>query len=540
MSPTPTAEVIVGRYVLYRRIASGGMATVYLGRLRGPVGFSRMVAIKRLLPRFARDPDFVTMFLDEARIAAGLRHPNIVPTLDVVATKGEVFLVMEYVQGESLAQLLRAAARLHEPMPQRIAASIVSGVLLGLHAAHEARDARGVPLNMVHRDVSPHNVLVGADGMARLLDFGVAKANGRAQHLTRQGHIKGKLGYMAPEQLAGDPVTRESDVYSAAVVLWEALTGRKLFEGSNQAIAIKRASPSHIEPPSKFRPDVTPEMDAVVLKGLAWERHERFSTAREMAAEIERIEGAVSILEVAEWVEIVAGQQIHIRAQQLQSLEPSTASKLPAPPDLQTASTEPAPRREPNGETTVPEGKRVPDTLHSASTLGSDDRTSVSTPVVRATQGRATRRRLLARLGGVLTIAMALGAATVITLRVLSRTPLRPAPIVFTAPAPAPAIASPASLAPPLVPPAASLAPVEPLSQASPIEVADPVPVTSLPSAPERPPAGASVVRASASAQATRPSPAGHKLGPSRAHPPALPKAPVKTLTPFEAIGGRQ
>src|SRR5437870_1182907 len=155
---------IVGRYAIYNEIAAGGMATIHLGRLLGPVGFSRTVAIKRLHPQFAKDPEFVSMFLDEARLAARIRHPNVVPTLDVVATQGELFLVMEYVQGESLSRLGRVMRERKERILPRICASIMSGVLHGLHAAHEAHDERGEPLGIVHRDVSPHNVLVGGDG----------------------------------------------------------------------------------------------------------------------------------------------------------------------------------------------------------------------------------------------------------------------------------------------------------------------------------------------------------------------------------------
>ncbi|HEY2366157.1 MAG TPA: serine/threonine-protein kinase, partial [Polyangiaceae bacterium] len=209
---------VVGRYALYEEIAAGGMATVHFGRLLGPVGFSRTVAIKRLHPQFAKDPEFVSMFLDEARLAARIRHPNVVPTLDVVATQGELFLVMDYVQGESLSRLIRATRERQQRIPVRYVASIITGALHGLHAAHEAKNERGEPLRIVHRDISPQNVLVGSDGVARVLDFGVAKAAGRF-HTTREGNVKGKLPYMSPEQLRGQLVDRQTDVYAAAVCL---------------------------------------------------------------------------------------------------------------------------------------------------------------------------------------------------------------------------------------------------------------------------------------------------------------------------------
>src|SRR5689334_7609894 len=209
------------------------MATVHFGRLIGPVGFSRTVAIKRLHPQFAKDPEFVSMFLDEARIAARVRHPNVVPTLDVVATEGEMFLVMDYVQGESLSRLTRGLRARDSRIPPDIAVTILAGALHGLHAAHEAKDEQGQPLEIVHRDVSPQNILIGTDGVPRVLDFGVAKAAGRLQ-TTREGQIKGKISYMAPEQLHGGRVTRQTDIYAAAVLLWETLTGQRLYEGDNE------------------------------------------------------------------------------------------------------------------------------------------------------------------------------------------------------------------------------------------------------------------------------------------------------------------
>src|ERR1019366_7046955 len=195
---------VVGRYLLHGEIASGGMGTAH----------------------FARDPEFVKMFYDEARLAACIAHPNVVPTLDVFAEGDEVFLVMEYVRGVSLAQLARMGRVAGARMPANIGLAVVGGMLQGLHAAHEARNDRGEPLELVHRDVSPQNVLVGIDGIARLLYFGVAKAAGRLQ-TTREGQLKGKLAYMAPEQVHGAALTRRADIYGASVVLWEVLTGRR-------------------------------------------------------------------------------------------------------------------------------------------------------------------------------------------------------------------------------------------------------------------------------------------------------------------------
>ena len=183
----------MGRYAIYDAIASGGMARVHLGRLLGPAGFGRTVAIKRLHAQFAENPDFVTMFLDEARLASRVRHPNVVPTLDVVAAEGELLLVMEYVHGEPLSRLLRTLSPRRERIPLRTTCAIVSSLLHGLHAAHEAKNEAGQDLGLVHRDVSPQNVLVGLDGVVRVADFGVAKAVVKA-HTTREGELKGKFG----------------------------------------------------------------------------------------------------------------------------------------------------------------------------------------------------------------------------------------------------------------------------------------------------------------------------------------------------------
>ena len=242
----------IDRYELYGVIASGGMATVHLGRLVGPAGFGKTVAIKRLHPHLAKEPEFVAMLTDEARVTGRIGHPNIVPTLDVVAARGELFLVMEYVPGLTLAQLVKNAATEGERVPLPIACTIMASVLRGLDAAHEARDESSRPLEIVHRDVSPQNILVGADGVARLLDFGIAKAVGRL-HTTRDSQLKGKVGYMAPEQIGQRTVDRRTDVYAASVVLWEVLTGERLFDGADAAAIFGSVMQKKVPAPSTDR-----------------------------------------------------------------------------------------------------------------------------------------------------------------------------------------------------------------------------------------------------------------------------------------------
>jgi serine/threonine protein kinase len=312
---------VVGRYAIFDELAAGGMATVFLGRLMGSGGFTRTVAIKSLHPQFATDPEFVSMFLDEARLAARIRHPNVVPTLDVVASKGEVFLVMEYVQGDTLSRLMRRLKVLGERAPLPILLRIMTDVLHGLHAAHEACDERGVALQIVHRDVSPQNVLVGIDGVGRLLDFGVAKAAGRAQ-TTREGQLKGKLSYMAPEQLTDAGVTRQTDIYAASVLLWEALTGERLFAGQNELDLIAQLLKRQIRPPSQIVRDIPPALEAVVMRGLEAKPEDRFATAREMCTALAKcgVPEAPS-LSVGEWVETLAADVLAERSAKISAIE---------------------------------------------------------------------------------------------------------------------------------------------------------------------------------------------------------------------------
>jgi serine/threonine protein kinase len=294
---------------------------VHFGRLLGAVGFSRTVAIKRLHPHLVEDPEFTSSLIDEARLAARIHHPNVVPTLDVVATDGEVIVVMEYVRGESLARLLRAesTSRLHVPLP--IASAIAIGALHGLHAAHGATGDRGAPLGIVHRDVSPQNILVGVDGLARIIDFGVAKAAGRLQ-TTREGVVKGKIAYMAPEQLDANEVTRAVDVYAMGVVLWEMLAGRRLFDAATQGeLAARRVIEVSHDPPGRHAPNIPPALDALVMKALAKEASARFATAQEMADALQRIVPPAFPTDVGRWVQDVAGAALARRGEQLAEIE---------------------------------------------------------------------------------------------------------------------------------------------------------------------------------------------------------------------------
>jgi serine/threonine-protein kinase len=311
---------LAGRYALSREIAAGGMGTVHFGRVLGAAGFRRTVAIKRLHPHLAKDADFFSMFVDEARLAARVRHPNVVGTIDVANVEEELLLVLEYVHGESLSKLNKTHRESGERIPLPIVSAIMTGVLHGLHAAHEARNERGEVLGLVHRDVSPQNVMLGTDGVARVLDFGIAKAGGRVQ-ATRDGQIKGKLTYMAPEQLAGEAIDRRADVYAAAVMLWELLTNAPLFRAESDAALMREAMQGHILPPSRTVPTLLAELDAITMRGLERDASQRYATAREMAIALESAVSPATPRAVGEWVEATAHEALVVRSAALASFE---------------------------------------------------------------------------------------------------------------------------------------------------------------------------------------------------------------------------
>ena len=338
-----TAGRTIGRYQLHAQVGADGMATVHLGRLLGPVGFARMVAIKRLHPQFAKDPEFVSMFVDEARLAARIRHPNVVSTLDVVAEEGELFLVMDYVHGESLSRILKTLAAHGERIPPKMAAAILVSTLHGLHAAHEANDEKANPLNVVHRDVSPENILVGVDGIPRVLDFGVAKAAGRVGH-TRDGQLRGKIAYMAPEQLRQGEIGRAVDIYAAGVVLWEALANKRLVVGDSEAAVIERVLYGSFERASDYTPELPRAIDDVLQKALSRDPQARYATAREMATAVEAVLGVASMHELADWVSSVARVSLERRARAVAAIEADTTA-----PHVEEVSS----RRHGRDETTV-------------------------------------------------------------------------------------------------------------------------------------------------------------------------------------------
>jgi len=282
-----TETVRLGRYEVVKRLASGGMADVLLGRTVGIEGFERHVVIKRIHAKQARDTRYVTMFLDEARLAASLHHANIVQVNDIGQEDGEYFFAMEYVLGEDVRKILGRAAESHKRIPLEHTLSIITGAAAGLHHAHEQIRVDGTSLGIVHRDVSPANILVGLDGGVKLVDFGIAKAAHQSAE-TQDGVLKGKIAYMSPEQCNNEDVDRRSDVFSLGIVLYELLTVRPLFQRENDFLAMSAIVHEDVAPPSTLDPQIPPELDAIVVKALARDPAKRFQTADEMRRVLEK------------------------------------------------------------------------------------------------------------------------------------------------------------------------------------------------------------------------------------------------------------
>jgi serine/threonine-protein kinase len=311
----------LGRYELVAEIASGGMATVYLGRMRGAKGFARLVAIKRLHPHLEKEEEFVSMFLDEARLAARIRHPNCVATLDVEAEDG-LYIVMEYIEGDRLQSLIKDANRRRTVLPTPIALRILVDTLAGLHAAHEVRGDAGEPLNLVHRDCSPQNVLVGVDGVTRLTDFGIAKATSQLV-VTREGQVKGKVAYMSPEQATGGKVDRRSDIFAMGIVTWEMLSAKRLFRGDTDAEIISRIVQHPIPRMREGNATISGELAAVIEKALERDPDRRYATASEFAVMIEEaayVDGGVApARDVAAYVQQWSGEKVEKERERLRA-----------------------------------------------------------------------------------------------------------------------------------------------------------------------------------------------------------------------------
>jgi eukaryotic-like serine/threonine-protein kinase len=351
---------MLGRYLLCYELASGGMATVYLARSEGQhaeTGFERLVALKIIHPHLARQREFVEMFLDEARIASRIVHPNVCSVFDFGEESSTYFLAMDYLVGETTNRLARAVWRKPEiarrPRTPLVFARLIAEAAEGLHAAHESRADDGTLLGVVHRDVTPQNLFVGYDGSLRVVDFGVALAGGRSHH-TAVGTLKGKYPYMSPEQVTQKDVDRRSDVWSLGVCLWEMLAGKRLFRQQSEFETLRAVTESELRLPSELNPLVPKSIEAVVMKALSRDRDERHASARELSRELSAAIGALggaTAGDVAELMdELFATERaerlaLMDRARKLDPEHPSTSTvkARPAVPTLPTVPAVPAP-----------------------------------------------------------------------------------------------------------------------------------------------------------------------------------------------------
>ncbi|MBX3225996.1 MAG: serine/threonine protein kinase [Labilithrix sp.] len=320
MARPAQSSMVIGRYTLFAALASGGMGTVHLATC-DEGGGTHVVAVKRLHPHLRTDKDFATMLLDEARLAVSIRHPNVVEVVDIVSTATDLLLVMEYVAGLSLHELithgLTGRRRVAVPLP--VAMAIAIDGLHGLHAAHEALGDNGQPLGLIHRDVSPQNLLVDTSGVTKLTDFGVAKAAGRLRS-THDGTIRGKIAYMSPEQVADSELDARSDIYSFAVVLWELLAGRPMFEADSDVALFGKAMRGPTERVAEVVPDLPAAIDAAIWRALARDPRRRFPTAQAFADALVAAYGPVDRAVVAEWMKSRAPHLLDERARTVDGL----------------------------------------------------------------------------------------------------------------------------------------------------------------------------------------------------------------------------
>ncbi len=281
------ASNVLGKFKLIAELGRGGMSEVYLAVVAGPAGFNKLVVIKLIKAELAEDPDFISMFLEEARLSARLSHPNVVQTNEVGEVGGRYYIAMEYLEGQPYSRILHRLGR-DRGLPLGMSLRILSDVLQGLHYAHELADFDGSALGVVHRDVTPHNVFVTYDGQVKVVDFGIAKAM-NSSHETRTGMLKGKVGYMAPEQAKGERVDRRADVFSVGVMLWEAAVGRRLWKGLNEVQILHQLLAGDIPSPRSMRPDISSHLESIIMRSIAMDRDKRHPSAQALQQELEEL-----------------------------------------------------------------------------------------------------------------------------------------------------------------------------------------------------------------------------------------------------------
>ncbi|MDQ3263473.1 MAG: protein kinase, partial [Myxococcota bacterium] len=334
---------VFGKYLLLERISVGGMAEIFIAKAFGVEGFERMLAIKKILPSMAEDLEFITMFIDEARISSQLNHANVVHIHELGKYDDAYYIAMEHVQGLDLRAIAELYRRERQAMPVPMAAYIISRVCEGLDYAHRAKDGRGQDLNIVHRDVSPQNVLVSFDGEVKIIDFGIAKAANRTQQ-TQVGILKGKFGYMSPEQALGKPIDRRSDLFAVGVILYELLTGDRLFVGESDFSVVEKVRNADIISPREMNPEIPKALEKVILKALARDQHDRYQWCSELQEDLNRFlisEGTIySGKQLSHFMHEAFADDLQLEAERMERF-----ASVERPDDLEDSNVAVSPRR---------------------------------------------------------------------------------------------------------------------------------------------------------------------------------------------------
>jgi serine/threonine protein kinase len=501
----------LGRYELIRRFATGGMAELYLARAGGLGalgGFEKIVALKRILPQYAAQEDFVRMFLDEARLTATIQHANVAQVYDIGQCDDGLFFTMEYVHGVDLRTVLHTLARRAQTMLMADALTIAIGAAAGLHAAHERTAHDGSPLGIIHRDVTPSNVLVSFDGCVKLIDFGIAKAE-RSTTETRAGTLKGKIAYMSPEQCLGEPIDRRSDVFSLGIVLFELSTGTRLYPGDNEYAALRQIVDQDAPLPSSRRADYPPELEAIVMRALRRNPAERYQSAQELQVDLEELARTGGL----------ATSTAHLGGF-MRTLLPERATepllddplRLPLPPPL--------PQVCPSGTGESPAIPGLADELEpSISIAASDPDLSAASAVSAVSAELALLRRqrsshLFIAVGAAALISAVVAVLVVLT--VVNKPTPRAEPAALSPPAPA---HGPPALSPPVIsPPAPSPPVIRPPAISPPVPALSPPPATTKPRV--KPPSSAKLTKPARPARPAKPAPSSRRWNPDSALPP--------------------
>ena len=323
MAQVKTTPEIIGRYELLTRLATGGMAELFLARERGLAGLQRLVVIKRILPHLAEEPSFVEMFLREARIVARLSHPNVVQIYELGQEGGTYYIAMEYIHGSTLRELLLLAQEKDLTVPLDVGLTVLDQACRGLHAAHELCGLDGKPLGLVHRDISPHNLMCTTEGHVKLLDFGVAKSTSASVEATYSGNLKGKFAYLSPEQCLHEPLDRRSDIFAMGIVMWEMFTMRRLFKRKTELDMMQAVIGGTVPPPTRFRPDLPGPVEEVILRALATDRDDRYDDAealrRDLGAAAAECGVTLEENDVADFLTSAAGERLQERQATVES-----------------------------------------------------------------------------------------------------------------------------------------------------------------------------------------------------------------------------